>query len=67
VSIVLCDPPPAALEGAIILARVGHDLTPLDELIGEHGPLLDAVAASDLPLTVDQPAGGPGTSEGAGS
>jgi AcrR family transcriptional regulator len=34
----------AALEGAIILARVRRDLTPFDALAGELGPLLDAVA-----------------------
>ena len=34
----------AALEGAIILARVRHDLTPFDALVSELGPLLDAVA-----------------------
>jgi AcrR family transcriptional regulator len=34
----------AALEGAIILARIRRDLTPLDALIRELGPLLDAVA-----------------------
>lgn len=34
----------AALEGAIILARVRRDLTPFDALVVELGPLLDAVA-----------------------
>jgi AcrR family transcriptional regulator len=34
----------AALEGAIILARVRRDLTPFDALVGELGPLLDAAA-----------------------
>jgi AcrR family transcriptional regulator len=34
----------AALEGAIILARVRRDLTPFDALVCELGPLLDAVA-----------------------
>jgi AcrR family transcriptional regulator len=34
----------AALEGAIILARIRRDLTPFDALVGELGPLLDAVA-----------------------
>jgi AcrR family transcriptional regulator len=34
----------AALEGAIILARIRHDLTPFDALVLELGPLLDAVA-----------------------
>jgi hypothetical protein len=33
----------AALEGAIILARIRHDLTPFDALVLELGPLLDAV------------------------
>jgi AcrR family transcriptional regulator len=33
----------AALEGAIILARVRRDLTPFDALVRELGPLLDAV------------------------
>jgi AcrR family transcriptional regulator len=32
----------AALEGAIILARVRRDLTPFDALVRELGPLLDA-------------------------
>ena len=35
----------AALEGAIILARVRRDVTPFDALVGELGPLLDAVAS----------------------
>src|ERR1700678_3271480 len=34
----------AALEGAIILARVRRDLTPFEALVVELGPLLDAVA-----------------------
>jgi len=34
----------AALEGAIILARVRRDLTPFEALVRELGPLLDAVA-----------------------
>ena len=34
----------AALEGAIVLARIRHDLTPFDTLVLEIGPLLDAVA-----------------------
>jgi AcrR family transcriptional regulator len=34
----------AALEGAIILARVRRDVTPFDSLVSELGPLLDAVA-----------------------
>jgi AcrR family transcriptional regulator len=33
----------AALEGAIILARVRRDVTPFDALVRELGPLLDAV------------------------
>ena len=36
----------AALEGAIILARIRRDLTPFDALILELGPLLDAAARS---------------------
>jgi AcrR family transcriptional regulator len=34
----------AALEGAIILARVRRDVTPFDALVSELGPLLDAIA-----------------------
>ena len=34
----------AALEGAIILARIRHDLSPFDPLVAELGPLLDSVA-----------------------
>jgi AcrR family transcriptional regulator len=34
----------AALEGAIILARVRRDLSPFNALVRELGPLLDAVA-----------------------
>jgi AcrR family transcriptional regulator len=34
----------AALEGAIILARIRRDLTPFDALVRELGPLLDAIA-----------------------
>jgi hypothetical protein len=34
----------AALEGAIILARIRRDLTPFDAIVVELGPLLDAVA-----------------------
>jgi AcrR family transcriptional regulator len=34
----------AALEGAIILARIRHDLSPFDALVAELGPLLDSVA-----------------------
>ncbi len=33
----------AALEGAIILARIRRDLTPFDALVLELGPLLDSV------------------------
>jgi AcrR family transcriptional regulator len=36
----------AALEGAIILARVRQDVTPFDALVSELGPLLDDVARS---------------------
>jgi hypothetical protein len=38
----------SALEGAIILARIRRDLTPLDALDRELGPLLDAVAHRGL-------------------
>jgi AcrR family transcriptional regulator len=41
----------AALEGAIILARIRRDLTPLDALVLELGPLLDAVARPAIPAT----------------
>ena len=41
----------AALEGAIILARVRRDLTPFDALVDELGPLLDAVALPTPPAT----------------
>jgi AcrR family transcriptional regulator len=34
----------SALEGAIILARLRHDLVPLDGLVEELGPLLDGAA-----------------------
>ena len=34
----------AALEGAIILAWIRRDLTPLDALVLKLGPLLDAIA-----------------------
>lgn len=34
----------SALEGAIILARVRRDLVPLDTLVAELGPFLDAAA-----------------------
>ena len=39
----------AALEGAIILARIRRDLTPFDALVLELGPLLDAVARPASP------------------
>ena len=39
----------AALEGAIILARVRRDLSPFDALVLELGPLLDAVACPAAP------------------
>jgi AcrR family transcriptional regulator len=39
----------AALEGAIILARIRRDLTPFDALVLELGPLLDAVAGPAAP------------------
>jgi AcrR family transcriptional regulator len=39
----------AALEGAIVLARIRHDLTPFDALVNELGPLLDAVASPTVP------------------
>jgi AcrR family transcriptional regulator len=39
----------AALEGAIILARIRRDLTPFDALVLELGPLLDAVARPAIP------------------
>jgi AcrR family transcriptional regulator len=35
----------SALEGAIILSRVRHDLIPLDVVVAELGPVLDAAAA----------------------
>ena len=41
----------AALEGAIIVARIRRDLTPLDALIRELGPLLDGVARPAAPGT----------------
>jgi AcrR family transcriptional regulator len=37
----------AALEGAIILARVRRDLLPFDALVQELGPLLDAAARQE--------------------
>jgi AcrR family transcriptional regulator len=39
----------AALEGAIILARIRQDLTPFDALVLELGPVLDAVADLTAP------------------
>ena len=36
----------SALEGAIILCRIRRDLTPLDALVGEVGPLLDGAVVS---------------------
>jgi AcrR family transcriptional regulator len=39
----------AALEGAIILARIRRDLSPLRALVLELGPLLDAVASPAAP------------------
>jgi AcrR family transcriptional regulator len=41
----------AALEGAIILARIRRDLAPFDALVGELGPVLDAAAHSADPGT----------------
>src|SRR5580704_4772943 len=41
----------AALEGAIVLARIRHDLTPFDALVNELGPLLDAVAGPAAPAS----------------
>jgi AcrR family transcriptional regulator len=41
----------SALEGAIILARVRRDLSPLDALVSELGPLLDYVATPVLRQT----------------
>ena len=38
-----------ALEGAIVLARIRHDLTPFDALVLELGPLLNAVAGPATP------------------
>jgi AcrR family transcriptional regulator len=42
----------AALEGAIIMARVRRDLTPFDALVRELGPLLDMTAPAISELTV---------------
>jgi AcrR family transcriptional regulator len=39
----------AALEGAIILARIRRDLIPFDALVLELGPVLDAVARPAAP------------------
>jgi AcrR family transcriptional regulator len=41
----------AALEGAIVLARIRRDLTPFDALIHELGPLLDYIARPAVPET----------------
>ncbi len=41
----------SALEGAIVLARIRRDLSPLDALVRELGPLLDAVTAPVSPTT----------------
>ena len=41
----------AALEGAIILARIRRDLIPFDALVLELGPVLDAVARPAIPAT----------------
>ena len=41
----------AALEGAIILARIRRDLTPFDALTLELGPVLDGVARPAVPGT----------------
>ena len=41
----------AALEGAIILARIRRDLTPFDALTRELGPVLDGVARPAVPET----------------
>lgn len=41
----------AALEGAIILARIRRDLTPFDALTLELGPALDGVARPAVPGT----------------
>ena len=41
----------AALEGAIILARIRRDLTPFDALTLELGPVLDGVARLAVPGT----------------
>src|ERR1700729_2726909 len=49
----------AALEGAIILARVRPDLTPFAALIADLGPLLDAIAAPGPAADGNQPAGVP--------
>jgi hypothetical protein len=39
----------AALEGAIILARIRRDLTPFDAMTRELGPLVDAVVQPAAP------------------
>jgi AcrR family transcriptional regulator len=47
----------AALEGAIILARIRRDLTPFDALVRELGPLLDSAArpAGSRAVPPDEP------------
>ena len=45
----------AALEGAIILARIRRDLSPFDALVLELGPLLDAVARPGGPAPAQVP------------
>jgi AcrR family transcriptional regulator len=44
----------AALEGAIVLARIRRDLVPFDKVVEELGPLLDAAVSS----TGDESPGG---------
>jgi AcrR family transcriptional regulator len=41
----------AALEGAIILARIRRDLTPFDALVLELGPMLDGVTRAAPPTS----------------
>jgi AcrR family transcriptional regulator len=45
----------AALEGAIVLARIRRDLSPFDALVMELGPLLDSVARPAAPATSSLP------------
>jgi hypothetical protein len=47
----------AALEGAIILARIRRDLTPFDALVLELEPLLNAVARPGDPAPAQVPSG----------